>query len=155
MTRDITTQESLPRDPRTGLMMPLRTSLDSQELARHRAMVALELEVMAKKMDRFGWDRDMGSPVHDRLITDWMDALCDFPLGEVRDACREWVATNPRRMPNEGDIKALIMKARARFVAAIPRPQEARQERKRVDPETRSRILAEAGFSPKRMEPQE
>lgn len=151
MTTGTQARKDHPRDTRTGLTLPLRTSLGSQDLARHRAMVALELEVMAKKFDRFGWDRDMGSPVHDRLITDWMDALCDFPLEEVKAACRAWVEANPRRMPNEGDIKALVMKGRARIVASLPKPSAPEPERKRIDPETAARILAEAGFEPKRM----
>jgi hypothetical protein len=49
---------NLPMDPRTGLTLPLSRSLASQDLAKHRAMIAVELEVMAKKFDRFGWERD-------------------------------------------------------------------------------------------------
>lgn len=115
---------NFPRDQKTGLILPLSRSLGSQDLAKHRAMVAVELEVMAKKMDRFGWERDRNSPAHDRLVTDWMDALCDFPLEEVRAACREWVSSEPRKMPNEGDILKRIMAARARAVAALPKQME-------------------------------
>jgi len=117
---------SFLRDERTGLILPLSRSLGSQDLAKHRAMVAVELEVMAKKMDRFGfgWERDRNSPAHDRLVIDWMDALCDFPLDEVRAACREWVSSEPRKMPNEGDILKRIMAARARAVAALPKHRE-------------------------------
>lgn len=43
-----------PTDTATGLILPLSKSLGSQDLAKHRAMVAVELEVMAKKFDRFG-----------------------------------------------------------------------------------------------------
>lgn len=71
-------------------------------------MVAFELQVMAKKMDRFGWDRDQGTAAHDRIILDFMDALQDYPLDMIKSACREWVKTNPRRMPNEGDILAIL-----------------------------------------------
>jgi hypothetical protein len=88
-------------------------SLGSQELSKHRAMVAVELEVMAKKVDRFGWDRDRGTMAHDRIVSDWMDALQDYPLGEVKAACAEWVLSNPRKMPNEGDIVSILHKCRA------------------------------------------
>lgn len=76
-------------------------------------MVALELEVLAKKLDRFGWDRDRGTAAHDRIILDWMDALEAFPLEEVRAACKALVLESPRRMPNEGDVVQRIKDARA------------------------------------------
>lgn len=81
-------------------------------------MLALELEVLAKKYDRFGWGRDHGTAAQDRLIMDWINALQDFPLSEVQAACRAHVEENPKAMPNEGHIKALILKARAASVAA-------------------------------------
>ena len=111
-------------------------------------MVGVELEVMAKKMDRFGWERDRGSMAHDRIVTDWMDALQDFPLDEVQAACRAWVQDNPRRMPNEGDIRGKVMAARAKHVAALPKLQPEPQ-RERATPEQAAAILAEAGFKPK------
>ena len=113
-------------------------------------MVALELEVMAKKMDRFGWDRDRGSAAHDRLLTDWMDALHDFPLEEIKGACRKWVADNPRRMPNEGDIRRVILAERQKVVDMLPKPEPV-PERKPVTAEAAKEILAKAGFAPKRM----
>jgi hypothetical protein len=119
-------------------------------------MVALELEVMAKKMDRFGWERDRGSAAHDRLVSDWMDVLCDYPLDEVKAACREWVASNPRKMPNEGDILGLIGKARAFKVARLPKPSEPREEYRGGNaptPEQKEKaneLLQKMGFAPKR-----
>ena len=147
MTTAIATRQ-FPTDERTGLTLPLRTLLDSQDLAKHRAMVALELEVMAKKMDRFGWDRDRGSAAHDRIIMDWMDALQDFPLGEIREACRAWVMDKPRSMPNEGDIRARVLLARKRRMRIAPEPEK---ERPRVSPEAAAEILARANFEPRGM----
>lgn len=91
------------------------------------------MEVMAKKMDRFGWERDRGSMAHDRLISDWMEALQDYPLGEVQEACRVWVSSNPRKMPNEGDILKEIRKLRAaqweaRKATLPPEPEAPRQK---------------------------
>ena len=147
MTTALTTARH-PTDPKTGLTLPLSKSLASPDLDKHRAMVAVELEVMAKKMDRFGWDRDRGSMAHDRLIADWVDTLQDYPLTEVRAACRAWVQDNPRRMPNEGDIRGKVMAARAKHVAALPKLQPEPQ-RERATPEQAAAILAEAGFKPK------
>lgn len=99
-----------------GLTLPLSKFLALPDLAKHRAMVAVELEVLAKKLDRFGWERDRNSPAHDRMLIDWMDALQDYPLDEIRAACWEAVRARPNQMPNEGHILAEIMKARATFV---------------------------------------
>ena len=112
-------------------------------------MVALELEVMAKKMDRFGWDRDRGSIAHDRAISDWMEGLQDYPLSEVQSACREWVNTNPRKMPNEGDIRGIIMSHRSKRVARLPRPDQG-LDRQRISAERAAEIVAKAGFAPRR-----
>jgi hypothetical protein len=111
-----------PKDERTGLTLPLSRSLASQDLAKHRALVALEMEVIAKKHDRFGWERDRGSAAHDRILLDWMDALQDFPIEEVRAACRQAVIDNPSKTPNEGHVRAQIMAERARVVARNRRP---------------------------------
>lgn len=134
-----------------GLTLPLRRFLASPDLAKHRAMVAVELEVLAKKLDRFGWERDRNSPAHDRLIIDWMDALQDYPLDEIRAACREAVMARPNAMPNEGHIVAAIMKARKEFLARNWTPP-APPERYVPSDEERSRViemLEKAGFKPK------
>lgn len=140
---------SLPTDAKTGLTLPLSGSLDSQALAKHRAMIGIELEVLAKKFDRFGWERDAGTPVHDRMITDWMDALQDYPLDEVQAACRACVRDDPRRMPNEGAVLAQIMAARARLVAALPKPVEPARVLGPVSDRraAAARIIAEVGLS--------
>ena len=135
----------LPTDAATGLILPLSKSLGSLDLAKHRAVVAVELEVLAKKLDRFGWVRDRNSPAHDRTLIDWMDALQDFPIDEIRAACRAAVIDNPNKMPNEGHVVAQIMAARARAVAARKRaapPQE--QPRPELTPEDRARRAAHA-----------
>lgn len=148
----ISNQCQHPTDAKTGLTLPLSKSLGSQDLARHRAMVAIELEVMAKKMDRFGWERDRGSVAHDRIVSDWMDALQDYPLEEVREACAAWVRCNSRKMPNEGDILGHIRAARSKTWESRKHsmPGEPEPERDRCSPEAAARICEEAGFSPKK-----
>lgn len=112
-------------------------------------MVAVELEVMAKKMDRFGWDRDRGSMAHDRMLTDWMDALQDYPLDEVKRACREHVREFPRKMPNEGDILQRVIANRGKARKAV-QAMPTEQNIERVTPERANEILAAAGFAPNR-----
>lgn len=141
---------NLPTDAKTGLTLPLSKSLGLQDLARHRAMVAVELEVLAKKFDRFGWERDRNSPAHDRTMTDWMDTLQDYPLAEVQAACRAAVLENPNRMPNEGHVRAAILNARKRHVAALPKPVERAEPRQPVDPATADAIVRAAGIQLRR-----
>jgi len=141
---------ALPKDTRTGLTLPLSASLGSQALSKHRAMVAFELEVLSKKMDRFGWDREADTPFQNRIITDWMDALQDYPLEEIKQACKAAVAANPNKIPNEGHIVGQILKARREFVAAHPPRNEPEPERKPVDRERAAAIMAEAGFAPRK-----
>lgn len=107
---------------------------------------------MAKKMDRFGWEQDRGTAAHDRLMIDWMDALENYTLEEVKSACSRWVRYNPRKMPNEGDILNLMGIQRqeeiAEYKAKNPPPEEPRKER--VSPERAKQILEEIGFRPQR-----
>jgi hypothetical protein len=150
MTTEITNHSGPPKDARTGLTPPLSKSLGLQDLGKHRAMVAIELEVLAKKMDRFGWERDRGSAAHDRLLTDWMDALQDYSLQEVQKACRAAVLANPNKVPNEGHIVAQIKAARREYLVLNPPAPEPQPDRKPVDAETANAIVASLGFAPKR-----
>lgn len=95
----------------------LSRALDSRAFDKHRATVAFELEVLAKKVDRFGWDRDRDTPAQDRLITDWMDALADFTLEEVKAACKQAILDNPNKCPNEGHVKRIVLNNRAKEAA--------------------------------------
>jgi len=153
MTTGITKRQALPTDPKTGLTQPLSKLLGSQELGKHRAMVAVELEVMAKKMDRFGWERDRNSAAHDRLVSDWMDALHDYPLDEVQAACREWVTSSPRKMPNEGDILGIIKTRRFSAMQAHKAnlPPEPEPPRKKPTPEEAREIMQRAGIAVNRI----
>jgi len=150
MTHVIATASSKYPKAENGLTLPLSRSLGSQDLAQHRAMVAVELEVLAKKMDRFGWERDRNSPAHDRLVIDWMDALQDYPLDEIRAACREAVLSRPNAMPNEGHIVTKIMEARARFLRLAPSQPKPELEREKVSADRAAEIMAEVGFRPQR-----
>jgi hypothetical protein len=118
-------------------------------------MVAVELEVLAKKLDRFGWERDRGSMAHDRMLTDWMDALQDYPLDEVRAACAAAIIANPNKMPNEGHVRAEIMKARQRIVAALPKPVEPDKPRATAEQRARAdEIIRAAGLRLNRASPE-
>ena len=66
---------------------------------------------------------------------------------EIRAACRAWLSDNPRRKPNVGDIRAIVLSARRKAVP--PKPPEPKREP--VTAEAAQEILAKAGFAPKRM----
>lgn len=110
----------------------------------------MECEYLAKKFDRFGWERDRNTPAQDRQKLDFMDALQDYPLDEVRDACRAAVLSSPNRMPNEGHILSAIMEARKSKVAALPRtlpapePAPAPVEKRRA---FAAMVLSNAGLA--------
>jgi len=152
MTTALTTQQDLPKDERTGLTLPLSKHLGLRALAEHRAMLAMECEYLAKKFDRFGWERERNTPAQDRQKLDFMDALQDFPLDEVQAACKAAVLENPNRMPNEGHIRAQIMAARKRAVQHLPKqesavslPEPTAEEKARV-----AAMVRAAGFATKR-----
>lgn len=111
-------------------------------------MVALELEVLAHKLDRFGWDR-MSEAVKDRLISDWIEALQDYRLPEIRTAIRNLLSAGARN-PNEQQVRQQIANDRAAELARFPRQLEVEPERERVSAEAAQAILAEAGFAPNR-----
>lgn len=108
-------------------------------------MVAVELEVLAKKFDRFGWDRDRGSMAHDRTITDWMDALHDYPLDEIQAACRAAVINRPNSMPNEGHIIAAIMVNRESHITSLSKlePDTYIPVKNKITPEAHAALMQE------------
>jgi hypothetical protein len=126
----------------------LSKHLGSQALAKHKATLSVELDVLAKKFDRFGWERDRGTVAQDRMFMDWMDALKDFPLEEVADACRATVLANPNKMPNEGHIKAQILEARRQHTATHPKPVEPVAKKERLSDESEAeRVKIMASFN--------
>lgn len=127
-------------------LVHLTKSLSPQELDSHRAQVGVRLEVLVRKTDKFGWDR-MDPNVRTILRKDWMDALQDFTLPEIDEACRAAVMANPDRCPNEGHIRGLILKERAAIRASIPKPA-APEPTIRTTEERRAivaRVLASVG----------
>lgn len=127
--------------------------LSPPDLDRHRAALGIELEVVSAKVDRFGWGK-MPEALRIRLRQDWMDALQDYALDEVRAACAEALEENPRDATNEGRIKARIIAARARRLAALPKPLEPQPAPRKPDAATRAAQAAELLPTFKRMDAQ-
>ena len=140
MTNQIAKQGG-PKLP-NGLTPPLRTLLDSQALSEHRAMVAFEQEVLAKKLDRFGWD-SMDPAIRTRLRADWMNALADFTIDEVQEACRIALRNKAKDALNEETIVGIIQSNRARIVAALPKPDDNPYQARDIKPFDERERMAE------------
>lgn len=88
-----------------------------------------------------------------RLRQDWVDALQDYGLEEVRSACREALGGNAKDAVNEEKVKSMIIADRACRLAAIPKHPLPAPEIRKPDAETRARQAAELlGKAPKRMD---
>ena len=114
----------------TGITPLLTKSLPPQELDKHRANVCLVMEVMVRKHDKFGWDQ-MNAGMRQMIREDWLAVLSDYPVDEVRAACRLHTQEQPNKVPNEGHIKAIIVRERGKVLAAMPKqaaPEPARHE---------------------------
>lgn len=114
--------------------------------------MAFELEVVSRKVDRFGWD-SMEAMMQQRLISDWVDRLADYMVEEVRAAIKAIMAENPKLATNEEAVGKVIDRDRAKRAASLPRVEV--DERTRVAPtqEQRDRmqaLLEQAGFAPKK-----
>lgn len=102
--------------------------------------MALELEVLAQKYSLFGWGSGRGAAAHDRLLTDWIEVLADYPLEEILAACRFYVAENPKKMPNEGHIKEIVLRERYKALqrnkpmpeSEPSRPPQTKEEKARM-----------------------
>lgn len=134
----------------------LSQSMEYDDLCSHRAQIAIELEVIAKKIDRDAWDRDRSKPYHNRINQDWIYALQDFTLKEIQRACQQAVEINPNRMPNEGHIKKIILGNRSKYFQIHKNTNAALnsncgEERQKVTTEQAENILKEVGFDLKKM----
>mgnify|MGYP003439561921 FL=1 len=105
-------------------------------------MVGLRLEVLVRKTDKFGWDR-MDPNVRTILRKDWMDALQDFTVEEIDEACREAIRANPDKCPNEGHIRQIIIRERSSIRAALPKPEVHQFVATEIPVEDRRAVVAE------------
>ncbi len=94
-----------------------------QKEFENAALVSFELEVVSTKVDRFGW-RDLSQDMKQRLSDDWTSALRDYPIAEVKRGISDCLDENPRRCPNEHEVKAKVIKRRGQAMAKAPKQPE-------------------------------
>ena len=121
------------------------SSLTPPERSKHRAWIGVRIEAT---LDGY-WQNRPSDVVKAEILMDWMDGLEAFTPDEIRNACREWLHSSPRKKPNIGDIRQIILGKRQSAVRLAPKEPEP--ERDVVTAEEASAILNEFGFKPKRM----
>ena len=122
-------------------------SLSQQQLSEHRARIAFDVRTVLSAY----FQPHEAEEIKAAQLAWWCDELQDWTQEQVLWALRQWNRDNPRLRPTPGDIVSVCKKARGEKIAATLPKQEPEPERKRVDRETAAKILAEAGFAPKRM----
>ncbi len=149
--RGAETPESLPavagqatREEIASFMRPLSERVSPQQEAQNAMAVNFELEVVSTKVDRFGW-RDLSGAMKQRLGDDWTRVLRVFPVAEVRRGISDCLDDNPRRCPNEHEVRAKIIKRRgAAMQKAAPAPQQQQASTSpRLTPERAEEIMRE------------
>lgn len=123
----------------------LSQSLAPQELDKHRAWIGVRIEVMLHGY----WKDTPSGLVKDGIMRQWMNALHNFTQEEIDKACSEYVLSNPRRKPNEGHIRELIMQNKRGGKYALP-PSVGRnftEERIQATAEQRQAITEDVNFS--------
>jgi hypothetical protein len=142
----MTAQTNLPSIRKTQMeaagVVFLTKSLPLPALERHKAALGLELEVLSRKLDRFGWDT-MDAAIRTRLRADWMAALADFTVDEVQDACRTALRGKAKDALNEEAIVEIIQAKRAKLMAALPRVDDAPYQDRATKPEDERERMAD------------
>lgn len=122
-------------------------SLSPQQLSEHRARIAFDVRTVLSAY----FQPHEAEEIKAAQLAWWCDELQDWTQEQVLWALRQWNRQNPRARPTPGDILLICKEARGRKIAAsLPKPDPA-PERKPIDKETAARIMAEVGFSPRKM----
>lgn len=101
------------------------------------------------------WQTEMSAEMKAAVMADWADEMQDWQIVQIRWALRQWRGDNPRRKPNPGDIVAILKVQRGRAEMAKVRSALAGAKHEapapKPDPERVAQIMADLGFTPKRM----
>lgn len=94
-------------------------SLEPQARLKHRLWIGLRVEAL---LDGY-WISRPTDAVKEQIVADWIDGLENFTQAEITAACREWVRDNPRKKPNFGDIRAVVLRHRQIEAAKHRKPE--------------------------------
>lgn len=124
-------------------------SLSPQALKDHRARIAFDIKTVLSAY----FQPHEAEEVKAAQLAWWCDELQDWTQDQVLWALRKWNRDFPRLRPTPGDILRICKAARGRKHAATikPHPQPVQSE-PRISKDEAARILAEAGFAPRKMQ---
>ncbi len=71
-------------------------------------MIGLQVEII---LDGYWKDRP-SDVVKAGILADWMDALQDWHLDQIKECLREWRNNNPNKKPNPGHILSRLKERR-------------------------------------------
>jgi len=96
------------------------------------------------------WQNKPTALIKREIIADWVIGLEVFSPDEITTSCRKWLAAEPRKKPNVGDIAQIILAERGALHHRQTPPQQEMPKPDRVTAEQATNILNEVGFKPRR-----
>lgn len=135
-------------------MRPVSERLGRQADFENAALIAYELEVVSRKVDRFGWtaggkaltpyQKKAEDDIKQRLTDDWTAVLRPYRIDEVRRGISDCLERKPGKCPTEHEVKARIEARRRGAVdAAIPAPEPQEQLKEKLKWERMKQIMEE------------
>jgi hypothetical protein len=118
----------------------------SAERQEHRAWIGGRIATLLAHY----WREDDPDELLGAMGQDWADILEGMTQDAIQKACLRYMREEPRRRPTPGTIYHFAAEEMPKPRLVEP-SQPAPPERDRVSAEAAARILADAGFAPKRM----
>jgi hypothetical protein len=126
-------------------------ALSPEQKRRHREKVGLRVKAI---LSQFWREDGMPEAVQALELESWIDVLQNCSHSEIREAWAAYQRSGPRTArgclckPDAGALYRIIIRARPKPTVVRNDPPERTEPR--VSPEAARRIMAEAGFRPKR-----
>jgi len=141
-----TEMENIPAIHQTQTILHYSLSLTSSDRSKHLAWIAIRVEAL---LDGY-WQNKPTSLVKREIIADWVIGLEVFSPDEITTSCRKWLAAEPRKKPNVGDIAGLVLSERGAMMKRQTPIQQEMPKPDRVTAEQATSILEQVGFKPRR-----
>ncbi len=122
-------------------------SLSPDQLSEHRRKIAFDVKTVLSAY----FQPHEADEIKAAQLAWWCDELQDWTQEQVLWALRDWNRNYPDKRPTPGHILRICKNARGRKLAAQMPTPELPKPKPKVDPDAAARIMAEAGFTPKRM----
>ena len=140
----------------TALMRPVSELSEPQEEAQNAALISTELDFLAYKLNRWGWEDKDRAAYRERATQDWVQKLRGYPVGEVKRAIGDYLDWRADRVakgkkinpdfPTESDIANRVQTRRKQAFHRLPKPipqQSPTSEVSAEDKAHRAKVAAE------------